>query len=909
MTNTANLINDDNFSNADNLINDEFVVLKIAIDLTAYTSKPDDAGKVTMGINNAIKRNDTTTFKDLKKAILNGQSFVPAQFKSKRSNDNWVSQQLLVVDIDEGLTPDEAHAKAREVGLNIAWGYTSFSDKPEHRKFRLLFLLPKPITNSKIAKEYTTALIHLFGGDSACKDPGRLYYGGKEALEFDNKYLDIDKLNEYLVIAAMETSSKANIKRKIERMRKHFDTDNATNNAQQNELEMEQIQNVDFDELASRVRILKDFTEGKLHLIKTHSRYQIIRDIASNLRLFRGGLLWMTEVMNVTNEDHFEADTHLEGVYKPKHWNVISALQNNYLHYKPANLKNFSPYIEDHRYNNLIDASGHSTNIIKLNEVYPLMTLEQAEKQLRESFNAAINTPGIHIIKTVTGLGKTKLLENLPADKTIAIALPTHALKDEVMQRINNGDYVATPDLPELYPALRTEIEYLMNVGAVSSAYSLLAKYRKSLVKDKESTKEIDDYYEQLKAANKARCVVTTHAKALVTAAKKKNNKLNKPSDWYELTERLEELKKHHLPETILDFSDHLEALEIEISRGTKTIEKYKFDSKDVLIFDEDPLSSLLEVNYVTREDLHKLSSALEPNTEIWQMVNELLAMFEKSAQVVPRPNWRFSEVIIKRLSEVVANRPKNTFEGNVLGIFSRNAKYISKAEAGTIDEGKLYFVTVKPFPKAKTIIVLDATADFEMYKAYLGEGRFTFTDISAVETKGKLFQHYSISASKASLKNPNTINTIKTLLDQFDHDSVITFKSAKHEFENADEIVHFFNCSGYDHLRGKKVAVIGTPHRKPVVYALYAAALGFEVDPNDFTTVNTQWVSRNGFEFKLATFEHEQLQMIQMYAIEKELIQAVGRARIVREDTEVLLVSNFPLRDSEQLTVVSISD
>ena len=108
---------------------------------------------------------------------------------------------------------------------------------------------------------------------------------------------------------------------------------------------------------------------------------------------------------------------------------------------------------------------------------------------------------------------------------------------------------------------------------------------------------------------------------------------------------------------------------------------------------------------------------------------------------------------------------------------------------------------------------------------------------------------------------------------------------------------MYFGNCSGYDHLKGKNIAVVGTPHRNNVAYHLLAAAL--DNVPITNRKMVYQKIEYNGFNFRFNCFVDENLRDIQLSLIESDLIQAVGRARTLRTNASVQLYSNFPLRIS----------
>ena len=102
---------------------------------------------------------------------------------------------------------------------------------------------------------------------------------------------------------------------------------------------------------------------------------------------------------------------------------------------------------------------------------------------------------------------------------------------------------------------------------------------------------------------------------------------------------------------------------------------------------------------------------------------------------------------------------------------------------------------------------------------------------------------------------------------------------------------LHFGNCAGCDILKGENIDVIGTPHQPEWIYKLFAYSLGYDVD--DRLKPNTQ-VEHNGFRFYFMTYTDKLLR-----AIQSELEQAVGRARLLRCDCVVNLFSDFPLRQA----------
>jgi hypothetical protein len=94
-----------------------------------------------------------------------------------RDDENFVSRQLLMVDIDSGMTIDEL--------LNNSWYnqygagfYATPSYTPDAPRFRIMFRLAQAETDITKLRKINRALLVLFQqADQACKDPTRIFYG------------------------------------------------------------------------------------------------------------------------------------------------------------------------------------------------------------------------------------------------------------------------------------------------------------------------------------------------------------------------------------------------------------------------------------------------------------------------------------------------------------------------------------------------------------------------------------------------------------------------------------------------------------------------------------------------------------------------------------------------------------
>ena len=122
----------------------------------------------------------------------------------------------------------------------------------------------------------------------------------------------------------------------------------------------------------------------------------------------------------------------------------------------------------------------------------------------------------------------------------------------------------------------------------------------------------------------------------------------------------------------------------------------------------------------------------------------------------------------------------------------------------------------------------------------------------------------------------------------------IITFKKYKEKADNCP--IHFGNSEGCDFMKGEDILVVGTPHNDESVYKLLATHLGIQTDEKmQFLEVEDEC-----YKYWIHTYKTPDLREIQMYFIKSELIQAVGRARLLRYGCTVKLYASVPLPQAE---------
>ena len=58
--------------------------------------------------------------------------------------------------------------------------------------------------------------------------------------------------------------------------------------------------------------------------------------------------------------------------------------------------------------------------------------------------------------------------------------------------------------------------------------------------------------------------------------------------------------------------------------------------------------------------------------------------------------------------------------------------------------------------------------------------------------------------------------------------------------------------------------------------------------------------IKRNGYSFLFITYSNEEMQNLQLFFIESELEQAIGRARLLNEECTVYVFCNYPCQQAE---------
>lgn len=163
---------------------------EVSLSKKRYNSKPigDEIGKIS---NNLYTYSISYT-KLAHEVGEHGCTFSPAIYDSKRRKENYIGQQLIGLDFDNGITFAEIKNIADHYRLPILFAYKTFSYTEEHEKFRVVFALSDMIYDAFTVEAILAMFMKIFGEcDKACKDSSRMFFGGKGLLELADEPIEI----------------------------------------------------------------------------------------------------------------------------------------------------------------------------------------------------------------------------------------------------------------------------------------------------------------------------------------------------------------------------------------------------------------------------------------------------------------------------------------------------------------------------------------------------------------------------------------------------------------------------------------------------------------------------------------------------------------------------------------------
>lgn len=114
-------------------------------------------------------------------SYITSYAWSPSVFTGYRNNDNFISTDFMVLDIDSGLSLNSAEKRCENLRLcHLILPSPSYS--PENEKYRLIFPLVETISNREVFDLTWDYLYSLFPEiDKQCSDYARFYFASRQA--------------------------------------------------------------------------------------------------------------------------------------------------------------------------------------------------------------------------------------------------------------------------------------------------------------------------------------------------------------------------------------------------------------------------------------------------------------------------------------------------------------------------------------------------------------------------------------------------------------------------------------------------------------------------------------------------------------------------------------------------------
>ena len=137
------------------------------------------------------------TVPELAASVSKGIAYT-AQLAGRRKAANFLASDIVSVDIDRGMTIEQALAHplvARHAGLI----YTTASHTPDAHRFRIVFPTPRTITDAREMRAVARSLALRLSGDPAAVDATRISFGARQAQTWLlGGELSVELLNELI---------------------------------------------------------------------------------------------------------------------------------------------------------------------------------------------------------------------------------------------------------------------------------------------------------------------------------------------------------------------------------------------------------------------------------------------------------------------------------------------------------------------------------------------------------------------------------------------------------------------------------------------------------------------------------------------------------------------------------------
>lgn len=836
--------------------------MEINIDKNYYTNK-EVAHKYMGMMSNVVGGNkvDLELSEIIKRVGKKGYTFTRAIVNGGTKSECFVKQLFLVLDFDDKIKLEEFKNRCVEYKIPFLFTYKTFSWSETSSHFRAVFLMDRWINNPELAKAANYMLNAIFPeADGACVNLGRMFFGGKGVIE---KNLEA-RINVVELARKMEIYYRVTKGRNYSTDLKNFGkksgikvSDGKLCIFNETEFNADGIEEKIIDNgiimLPYQKEMKCNVTTVKGREIKEKSPMlssfdsESLCKLCALLRDFINGkdlhhdlkFLLATNLINIKGGKKIFEDQlkKLDNFTKKWQYDLKRMSREGYKPEQCIKSNVSCPYYDKCKANSLYAKA--SQKIRKLESSEDFYEIEKCETDLREFLEKAVDAKDsdIHVIKAQTALGKTEQYAEL------------------VKNRADKKFIIAVPTIQ-----LQHEVAGRIEAKGVKCEITESIYIKATQLQLPGLTEELDWAFSQ-GFAKRAKKIISEYKRE---HQEELSSEQLKKLDWV--------LKKQKIGYSGARCIVTTQAL--FLMKEMYLMEEYE------IIIDEDLLMTLFH-----------LTSSL-PVSTVKNMLENPLIVGDNKEQLKEILNLQDEEILrvnFTPLSEKALNtvyRCRKEFAGPVPKLFESTHVIMCKSKQA------IFFIRKNNFQGSSKLIILSATADRTLYRHYFSGKKVYFREIHKAEYKGKLIQYTAYPLSRIYIKKNGMMDIVKQIQDKYIKDiPIISFKML---FPSSQ--IHFGKTEGFNIYKGMDIAIIGTPHNSPILYKLVGAMLGYSTSDR----LCKYRVERKGFSYTMMTYGDEEMRNLQLFFIESELEQAIGRARLLREDCTVYVFSNYPCQQAE---------
>lgn len=837
--------------------------MKVSLDGAGFSRKPNgyEIGTITKRIAQISKELELEELANL--IGTKGYTFCPAVFsEGQRKKDCFLQMQLFGLDFDTGIEFDKVEEIAKKYRLSIAFAYYTFSSTKEKPRFRVIFVNDVPVTDRYAAEIMLKMLLVIFpDADKSCKDVSRMFFGGKGLLrKVKEETINIVQLKDAFQKCIYKKGIK-NYSRNIQQFAK-----------ENNIMCINDVLQIECVHMNSKFEEKTDFhpyiytsdsvfsSNGLKYIIyfgyqknvrkerqnsiavkvsKTdmEQKCQLYHDFKVSPHIpHNDRFLLLTNMLQIKGGAKLFLSIIREKDYDEKDWRFYAKYAKDN-QYKPQSCDGNCPYDKECSHEkNMLLTVKEKEQIVKLNEEQNYESLKEVYQHVCTCLEHAVESSENEIVI-------------IPAQTAI-------------------GKTEAYCNLIRDHP----EKKFIVAVPTNQLKHEVYQRLQKKGV-DAQKTLSLDDGNLSAELENKIQRYYQWGLEKEVMNLLKNYIKENK------------EKKAGGIAAEIYFCEAYVNQIEtlIESRVIVTTHVRMALFSKEMIndyciIVDEDILSTFFkDICCVSMETVHKVFTFSGCPRHLKDKLYLVTIMKEGEFRKLDR------DILADGLSEE---------ELRELDVFD-NVNSLAYATVCYKKNDDLYYFNPPSLPERK-MIVLSATVDAELYRKYFRGRKIIEYPYKKAKYQGTLTQMTAYSMSRQCIQNNK--EKLKAYLKPLQKEyQLITFMKYEEEFHALG--LHFGNVEGVDQLSGKDIMVVGTPHLDKMVYQLIGYHLGMEVEQE---ALAVRRINYNGYQFNLMTYKGEELRNLQLYFIHKELEQCIGRARLLRNDCKVLVLSNFPCEQAE---------